>query len=157
MTPITPTPRISVQPIFDELTNQRRLFETYSPATHGRLFIKRSTTPEEAKQKLSSLELYMKQLHALVSPNLCSFTGRPHFPARLLATKTFLSHLEYPKDPLNRCVLCHGDIGWQNVMVDPDTGDIKSIIDWEYAGFNPVEVEGEYWRRWGTANHNGSN
>ncbi|WVQ96722.1 hypothetical protein IAU59_003829 [Kwoniella sp. CBS 9459] len=224
-----PSARKSVQPIFDVLTSQRRFLEIYSPATDGRLFIKRSTTADESKGTLNSagtperrddrsfsslqnealallyvkqhttipvpnvyarfedrgcyylileyveqaipatmasnhlhphiakqLEGYMKQLHALVSSHLCSFTGRPHFPARLLATETYLSHLEYPKDPLNRYVLCHGDIGWQNVMVDPNTGDIKSIIDWEYAGFYPVEVEGEYWRRWGTANPNGS-
>ncbi|WVF69221.1 hypothetical protein IAT40_003997 [Kwoniella sp. CBS 6097] len=103
------------------------------------------------------LEGHMGQLHSLVGPILRSFTstGLPHFSARLRATRAYLSHLKYPEDPLNRYVLCHGDLGWQNVLVDPVTGDIRSIIDWEYAGFYPVEVEGQYWRGWESAEWRG--
>ncbi|KAK4896757.1 hypothetical protein LTR27_005351 [Elasticomyces elasticus] len=31
-------------------------------------------------------------------------------------------------------------------MVDPNTFEIKAIIDWEYAGYFPPEFELKYWR-----------
>lgn len=46
-------------------------------------------------------------------------------------------------------VLCHQDLSWYNILVDPETYDIKCIIDWEYASFVPAELEGEYRRREG--------
>ncbi|WVW84732.1 hypothetical protein I302_106767 [Kwoniella bestiolae CBS 10118] len=101
------------------------------------------------------LERYMSQIHNIRSETLHSFTKEVHLPARLISTKAILCNLQYPQDPQSRYVLCHGDLGWQNVMVDPKTGDIKAIIDWEYSGFYPIEVEGDYWRRWWTARHRG--
>lgn len=43
-------------------------------------------------------------------------------------------------------VFCHTDLGRQNIMVDPDTFRIVSIIDWETAGFFPASWELPYWR-----------
>ncbi|WWC62619.1 uncharacterized protein I303_105216 [Kwoniella dejecticola CBS 10117] len=102
------------------------------------------------------LTKYVGELHRLKSTTLRCFTPDLHFPARMQSTRTYLSTLKYPEDPKKRYVLCHGDLGWQNVMVDPRTGDIKAIIDWEYAGFFPVEVEGVYWKRYGAASPRGS-
>ncbi|WWC62632.1 uncharacterized protein I303_105229 [Kwoniella dejecticola CBS 10117] len=99
----------------------------------------------------NQLETVLEELHRCRSSKLCSFTDQLHLPARMAQTKTFLSHLQYPEDERERYVLCHGDLGWQNVMVHPETGEIKAIIDWEFAGFWPVEIEGQYWRRFGTA------
>jgi serine/threonine protein kinase len=39
-----------------------------------------------------------------------------------------------------RTVLTHGDLSPRNILVDPKTDKIVSIIDWEYAGWYP-----EYW------------
>ncbi|WWC62634.1 uncharacterized protein I303_105231 [Kwoniella dejecticola CBS 10117] len=94
---------------------------------------------------------YLQQLHSYRSLRAHSFTDRLFLPARMGANKTYFQHLPYPEDQRRRCVLCHGDLGWQNVMVHPETGEIKVIIDWEFAGFWPVEIEGDYWRRFGTA------
>ncbi|WWC62622.1 uncharacterized protein I303_105219 [Kwoniella dejecticola CBS 10117] len=93
----------------------------------------------------------VQELHDIRSHKLTCFVPEIHLPARMQTTRTYLSSLTYPEDPKRRYVLCHGDLGWQNVMVDPDTGYIKAVIDWEYAGFFPVEVEGTYWQRWGIA------
>ncbi|EPE06843.1 hypothetical protein F503_03270 [Ophiostoma piceae UAMH 11346] len=41
---------------------------------------------------------------------------------------------------------CHTDLGPQNIMVDPDTFRIISIIDWETSGFFPSGWELPYWR-----------
>ncbi|KAK5696866.1 hypothetical protein LTR97_008172 [Elasticomyces elasticus] len=43
-------------------------------------------------------------------------------------------------------VLCHNDLSQANIMVDPKTFEIKAIIDWEYAGYFPLEFELKYWR-----------
>lgn len=34
-------------------------------------------------------------------------------------------------------VFAHGDISWEHVLVDPSTGHVTGIIDWEMAGFWP--------------------
>lgn len=44
-------------------------------------------------------------------------------------------------------VFCHNDLGQHNVIVDPDTLEIKAIIDWEYGGFWPEWFEQPYWER----------
>lgn len=38
-------------------------------------------------------------------------------------------------------VFCHTDLDRQNILVDPDTFKIVSILDWETAGFFPQEWE----------------
>ncbi|CCF32033.1 hypothetical protein CH063_04497 [Colletotrichum higginsianum] len=43
-------------------------------------------------------------------------------------------------------VFCHGDLTRSNVLLDPNTLMVKSIIDWESAGFSPEELELSLWR-----------
>ncbi|KAG5996685.1 hypothetical protein E4U52_006024 [Claviceps spartinae] len=42
-------------------------------------------------------------------------------------------------------VLCHTDLDRQNILVDPNTFKIVSILDWETAGFFPQEWELPLW------------
>ena len=42
-------------------------------------------------------------------------------------------------------VLCHNDLGPQNIFVCPDTFQIVGIIDWEYSGFFPPYFELPLW------------
>ncbi|KAK4070005.1 hypothetical protein Purlil1_13597 [Purpureocillium lilacinum] len=44
-------------------------------------------------------------------------------------------------------VFCHNDFSTHNVIVNPSTLKVNAIIDWEYAGFYPVEFEGLFFRR----------
>ena len=44
-------------------------------------------------------------------------------------------------------VFCHNDFSTHNVIVDKATLQVKTVIDWEYAGFYPREFEGMYFRR----------
>jgi hypothetical protein len=44
-------------------------------------------------------------------------------------------------------VLCHGDLGQHNVLVDPKTLRITAIIDWEFGGFWPEWFERPFWTR----------
>ncbi|KND90470.1 hypothetical protein TOPH_05005 [Tolypocladium ophioglossoides CBS 100239] len=43
-------------------------------------------------------------------------------------------------------VLCHNDLGPQNIFVHPETFQIVEIIDWEFAGFFPSDFELPLWR-----------
>jgi hypothetical protein len=43
-------------------------------------------------------------------------------------------------------VFCHTDLDRQNILVDPVTYEIVSILDWETAGFFPQEWELPYWK-----------
>lgn len=43
-------------------------------------------------------------------------------------------------------VLCHNDLGPQNIFVDSDSFQIVGIIDWEFAGFFPPYFELPLWR-----------
>lgn len=43
-------------------------------------------------------------------------------------------------------VLCHGDIGQHNILVDKNTFKIEAIIDWEYAGFFLKDFEIDLWK-----------
>jgi hypothetical protein len=36
-------------------------------------------------------------------------------------------------------VLCHGDLSYHNMRIDPATLKVKCLLDWEFAGFFPEE------------------
>jgi len=35
-------------------------------------------------------------------------------------------------------VFAHADLSWEHILVDPETGDVNGILDWEMAGFWPA-------------------
>lgn len=43
--------------------------------------------------------------------------------------------------PDERFVLCHGDLHDYNILVDPKTLKVTAIIDWEFAGYYPPNVD----------------
>ena len=43
---------------------------------------------------------------------------------------------EWNKGPF---VLCHDDLNVQNILVDPSTGHITAILDWDYAAVKPLQ------------------
>ncbi|KAL6849043.1 hypothetical protein ACO1O0_008573 [Amphichorda felina] len=44
-----------------------------------------------------------------------------------------------PDEDRRSFVLCHGDLSYHNMLVAPDTLEIKWLLDWECAGFFPKE------------------
>jgi len=50
------------------------------------------------------------------------------------------------KRPSDDYVFCHTDLDQQNILINPDTFKIVSIIDWEGAGFFPQEMEILLWK-----------
>jgi len=37
----------------------------------------------------------------------------------------------------HRIVFAHADISWENILMEPTTGKVTGILDWEMAGFWP--------------------
>ena len=75
----------------------------------------------------------MGQLSGVVVPpvRVSSYDERPGWESR---TST-----------ISRYVYCHNDLSYHNIMVDPATLTVNAIIDWEYSGFFPMEMEFPYW------------
>lgn len=107
---------------------------------------------DERAPIVAELEGYIAQLHQFKSRVFGGVTGEIKPPPRLWTLRPIaLNDLEHPREPDPSSdaeyVLCHGDLNTMNIMVDKTTRKIKCIIDWEYAGFYPVEFEGHWWKR----------
>lgn len=114
---------------------------------------------------LSQLKSYFAELHALRPPTSPGWIGScskgPAYDHRIINVITcgpFASVKEFhdmlmapagkifpdlipkyrPRLPDNdEIVFAHGDVSWENILVDPTTGHVTGIIDWEMAGFWP--------------------
>jgi len=81
-------------------------------------------SPDDKPTRDKVIELF-EGLHALY----------PHHPLFGQSTDPFIFRF------------CHGDLHHQNILINPSTGKITGIIDWECAGFRPwwTEVAGVGW------------
>lgn len=105
---------------------------------------------EDQRRLKSQISDYVSQLHSISDPECRSFAGIPLFGVRFEGTRIPIQDFKYKRYDINSpYVLCHGDLAWHNLLLDPITYDIVCVLDWEYAGFYPVQAEGEYWRRGG--------
>lgn len=52
------------------------------------------------------------------------------------------THWKTLSQQVDAYVFQHGDIAAHNLMMDPQTLEVKALIDWEYAGFFPPGMEG---------------
>jgi Ser/Thr protein kinase RdoA (MazF antagonist) len=98
----------------------------------------------------SSLHL-LKHLQSFPLPRLLAYNGLPSTrssydkPTRDKVVELFQGlHALYPHHTLFGPSadpfifrFCHGDLHHRNILIDPRTGKITGIIDWECAGFRP--------------------
>ncbi|KAK5677907.1 hypothetical protein LTS10_009790 [Elasticomyces elasticus] len=70
----------------------------------------------------------------LLPPRIATNTGR-QWP------RVSRYHLEPP------FVLCHNDLDQSNIFINPATHAIVAIVDWEYAGYYPPEIEAPLWSK----------
>ena len=99
-------------------------------------------TPEQTMPVFTSKD-YVK---------LLAFNGNPttrsddDFPARELCVELLFhvqnlysnSSLLGPSTDTNKFFFSHGDLHGGNILVDPETGALTGIIDWETAAFRPL-------------------
>ncbi|KAL9100319.1 MAG: hypothetical protein Q9163_004298, partial [Psora crenata] len=92
-------------------------------------FIYDTVLPELRKLRSRTLG----QLSGIVfpPPRVSALDDRPSWPPKVSTTE--------------RYVYCHNDLAQQNIVVDPTTLQVMSLIDWEYSGFFPPEFEKPFW------------
>lgn len=108
----------------------------------------------EASFRAAAIKAVEKQMETSILPQLRSirrtYIGSvdeaiPVFPPQRIYSR---DRRNWPRITSNTedFVLCHNDLGPQNVFVDAETFDIFGIIDWEFAGFFPPSFELPLWR-----------
>ncbi|KAF2241345.1 hypothetical protein BU26DRAFT_525184 [Trematosphaeria pertusa] len=108
----------------------------------------------EEGSRLAAITAVDEQMKSIVLPQLRSLrrdyigsidTSLPVFPPQRVYNRDRRSWKRISAK--TECfVLCHNDLGPQNVFIRPDTFEIVGIIDWEFAGFFPPYFELPLWR-----------
>lgn len=105
----------------------------------------------------AAIEAVGEQMNSTILPQLRSLrrgfigsvdTRIPVFPPQRVYG---LDRRHWPQisSKTNEFVLCHNDLGPQNIFIHPVTFQILGIIDWEFAGFFPPHFELPLWREFG--------
>ncbi|KAG7135979.1 hypothetical protein HYQ45_006435 [Verticillium longisporum] len=94
------------------------------------------------------LQIHLAKLRALRSNKIGGPSGLVIPPYRALRLTDVDTWSLRPSDQ-DEYVFCHNDLSQQNVVVNPETLQIKAIIDWEYAGFYPPRFERPFFNRLG--------
>jgi aminoglycoside phosphotransferase len=102
---------------------------------------------EDAKEiVIHELEGHVQTLHSLRSHIPGGVSGIIVPPYRI-TLKTKNDSWKLKPATKNDFVFCHNDLSQHNVIVDPESLQIKAIIDWEYSGFYPEYFEGHFYTR----------
>ena len=86
----------------------------------------------------------LPQLKKLRSRTLGSLRGIIVPPYRLQA-KDKRTHWPSRKSGTEKYVYCHNDLAQHNILVNRETLQVASIIDWEFSGFYPEDFEFPFW------------
>lgn len=113
------------------------VYDTLEPSDQAKLerntlsYVEETLVPQ--LQSLRSTK--MGQLAGIVIPpvRVSCLDDRPQWEARTSTT--------------SRYVYCHNDITTNNIIVDPVTLTVNAIVDWEYSGFFPKEMEFPFWKK----------
>jgi len=108
-----------------------------------------NTVPPEHMHIVSEqIEGYIKQLEGLKSSRIGGPRGDICLQPRFTDSDSRAAvALEFNEDPNQSFIFTHGDLRDSNIFVDPETYEVKCVIDWEYAGFYPKGFEGRWWHR----------
>lgn len=90
-------------------------------------------------------ETLYPQLRSLRSTKMGQLAGVVVPPVRVSAQDKRPSW-EPRASTTSRYVYCHNDITFNNIMIDPATLTVNAVIDWEYSGFFPEEMEFPFWK-----------
>jgi aminoglycoside phosphotransferase (APT) family kinase protein len=96
---------------------------------------------------LEELEGYIATLHAIKSKVMGGFLGDACLPYRVAEAIPHSGPTRFRDAATDEFVLCHNDLSQYNVIVDETTLKINAILDWEYAGFYPKEMDGAFYKR----------
>jgi len=105
--------------------------------------------PDQEKPRVNTeIRKHLTTLRTLKSKTLGGPTGIIIPPYRI-SSVAMNDKLNLKASDTEEYVFCHNDLSQQNIILDPDTFEIKAILDWEYAGFWPHYFEKEIFLRLG--------
>jgi len=104
---------------------------------------------EQKATVMEELEGYIEQMHSLKSKVLGGVLGDVCIPFRLIDHVDLFIFHNLPEAETAEYVFCHNDLSQHNILVDKETLKINAIIDWEYAGFFPLEFDSPFYLRSG--------
>jgi tRNA A-37 threonylcarbamoyl transferase component Bud32 len=107
--------------------------------------------PDKKNEALANVDKFLReivlpQLQGLRSCTLGNLVGLV-IPADRVTEKDKRRDWQRKTAPSEKYVLCHNDLAQHNIMVDPETLQPVAILDWEYAGYYPPEVEACLWHK----------
>ena len=107
---------------------------------------------DQKKVVAEELERHMATLKALES-EVPGIPGEPLMcpPQRVNRNQWRQDSCWRPRRRRGGYVFCHNDLGQDNVIVDPETLEIKAIVDWGAGGFWPEWYERSFWQRPGAS------
>ena len=104
---------------------------------------------DQAKLERNTLsyieETVVPQLQSLRSTKMGQLAGIVFPPVRVISQDE-RPRWEARTSTESRYVYCHNDLAGHNIMVDPATLTVNAIVDWEYSGFFPKEMEFPFWK-----------
>lgn len=104
--------------------------------------------PGQREEAVAEINGYVAQLQSLRSTRFGGVEGDTIIPAPLTASNPVaFAHLDFPLESQSEYVLCHGDLHAGNILLDAETHKVRCIVDWEYAGFYPAEMEQKWFLR----------
>ncbi|KAL1741805.1 kinase-like domain-containing protein [Schizophyllum fasciatum] len=104
--------------------------------------------PDDAKAVvMQEVEAHLRALHSVKGTSMGGFCGVACLPYRLARILPKGEKVTFQPDVAHELVLCHNDLSQHNIIVDPQTLKINAIVDWEFAGFYPVQFEFPFYRR----------
>lgn len=121
---------------------------------HGHYYIITNLVPGVSLEQIpddqkaivfKELEGYIAQMHAIKSDVMGGFVGDVVVPYRIGRAVPHDQPLKLRPATTPEFVLCHNDLSQYHVIVDETTLKINAIIDWEYAGFFPLEFDGAFY------------
>jgi len=97
--------------------------------------------PKGRQKVIDQLDAYVSELETHRSSRIRGFGLDVCFPPSVATLSNPFALEQFVKVQDKPFVLCHGDLHTDNVLVDPITFKITAIIDWEYAGYYPADID----------------
>lgn len=93
-----------------------------------------------------ALKELVKKMRKYTRPEAGSFADELIPPGRLCIDKDSFERIVTSEKfkPEGNFPLCHGDLSRFNVLVHPERPEIVALIDWEFAGFYPHQLDPTY-------------
>ncbi|KAJ1030272.1 hypothetical protein NDA16_001183 [Ustilago loliicola] len=92
------------------------------------------------------LEALVEKMKKYTRPEPSSFVGEFIPPGRLCIDRDSFTRI-VTSDKFNpdaEFPFCHGDISRFNVLIHPERPEIIALVDWEFAGFYPHQLDPSY-------------